>query len=108
MTPDELAKIRQQEQLNAAAVLGVKSVDFMGINDGELENTNVTREGITWFIRLYQPDAILTWNPDRFPQQYKWEIEHSDHRASGQITLDWYEFITVKLLTIEKLLSNSS
>jgi LmbE family N-acetylglucosaminyl deacetylase len=34
MTPQELAKIRKQEELNSAAVLGVKSVDFLGVSDG--------------------------------------------------------------------------
>lgn len=34
MTTQELAAIRRQEQLNAAAVLGVTSVDFFDIGDG--------------------------------------------------------------------------
>jgi len=34
MTTQELAAIRRQEQLNAASVLGVSSVDFFDIGDG--------------------------------------------------------------------------
>src|SRR5215510_11441739 len=36
MTPERLAKIREEEQRNAARVLGVEVVDFLGFPDCEL------------------------------------------------------------------------
>ena len=34
MTSDEIIKIRRQEELASASVLGITSVDFVGIGDG--------------------------------------------------------------------------
>ena len=39
MTPQRLVAIREQEQRNAARVLGVDTVDFLGFPDCELEDT---------------------------------------------------------------------
>ena len=43
MTPERLVKIREEEQRNAARVLGVEAVDFLGFPDCELENTRESR-----------------------------------------------------------------
>ena len=40
MTPERLAAIREEEQRNAARVLGVEAVDFLGFPDCELEDTH--------------------------------------------------------------------
>ena len=39
MTPERLAGIRAEEQRNAARVLGVETVDFLGFPDCEVEDT---------------------------------------------------------------------
>jgi LmbE family N-acetylglucosaminyl deacetylase len=39
MTPERLAAIRQEEQRNAARVLGAETVDFLGFPDSAVENT---------------------------------------------------------------------
>lgn len=88
MTPEELVVIRQKEQLAAAQVLGVTSVDFVGIDDGELLDTQEVRENLTRFIRKYRPEAVMTWNPTRRHSEYLYYLEHRDHRNAGQITLD--------------------
>ena len=80
--PDELAGIRQKEQLKAAKILGVKEVVFLGHLDQSLEDTPEFRKEIVRLIRIYRPDIIVTSDPYR---RYIW---HRDHRIVGQVTLD--------------------
>jgi LmbE family N-acetylglucosaminyl deacetylase len=80
--PDELAGIRQKEQLKAAKILGVKEVVFLGHLDQSLEDTPEFRKEIVRLIRIYRPDIIVTSDPYR---RYVW---HRDHRIVGQVTLD--------------------
>ena len=80
--PDELAGIRQKEQLKAAKILGVKEVVFLGHPDQSLEDTPEFRKEIVRLIRIYRPDIIVTSDPYR---RYIW---HRDHRIVGQVTLD--------------------
>ena len=47
MTPERLVKIREEEQRNAARVLGVETVDFLGFPDCELEDTRESRMAVT-------------------------------------------------------------
>src|SRR5215468_6552828 len=47
MTPERLARIREEEQRNAARVLGVEAIDFLGFPDCELEDTRETRLAVT-------------------------------------------------------------
>ena len=80
--PDELAKIREKEQLEAAKILGVKEVKFLGYPDQTLEDTPEFRKEIVKVIRLYRPEIVVTADPYR---RYVW---HRDHRVVGQVTLD--------------------
>jgi len=80
--PEKLAKIREKEQLEAAKILGVKDVIFLGHPDQTLEDTPEFRKEIVKFIRLYKPEIVVTADPYR---RYIW---HRDHRIVGQVTLD--------------------
>ncbi|HEU5383617.1 MAG TPA: PIG-L deacetylase family protein [Ktedonobacteraceae bacterium] len=83
MTTERLAAIREQEQRNAAATLGVKSVTFLeGYSDGEVEPGLQLRKEIAEVIRRIKPQAALTFDPWR-----KNEL-HPDHRAVGITTVD--------------------
>jgi len=82
MTSDKLAPIREREQRNAAAVLGVKEAVFLGYPDGGLEDTPAFREKLVRMIRRYRPDTVLIMDPFRRP------IQHRDHRIAGQVALD--------------------
>jgi LmbE family N-acetylglucosaminyl deacetylase len=82
MEPTKLAKIREQEQLAAARVLGVREVVFLHHTDQSLEDTPEFRKEIVRLIRMYQPDTVATVNPYR---RYVW---HRDHRITGQVVLD--------------------
>src|SRR5678815_2966859 len=53
MTPERLAVIRADEQRAAAQVLGVETVDFLGLPDCEVEDTYETRRAVTAAIRRH-------------------------------------------------------
>jgi LmbE family N-acetylglucosaminyl deacetylase len=80
--PDELAKTREEEQLAAANLLGVREVIFLRHPDQGLEDTPEFRKEIVRLIRTYRPATIVTADPYR---RYVW---HRDHRITGQVTLD--------------------
>ena len=80
--PEELAQTREQEQLAAAGLLGVREVVFLRYPDQELEDTPEFRKDIVRQIRKYQPQIVVTADPYR---RYIW---HRDHRIAAQVTLD--------------------
>jgi LmbE family N-acetylglucosaminyl deacetylase len=80
--PDELAKIRQNEQRAAAEILGVHEVVFLENQDQGLEDTPQFRKQIVRMIRRYRPETVVTADPYR---RYIW---HRDHRIAGQVTID--------------------
>ena len=80
--PEELAKVREEEQLAAAKVLGVREVIFLHHPDQALEDTPEFRKELVRLIRMYRPDIVATADPYR---RYIW---HRDHRITGQVTLD--------------------
>jgi len=82
MKPEEVAAIREQEQLAAAKVLGVREVIFLHYPDQTLEDTPEFRKEIVRQIRVYKPETVITADPYR---RYLW---HRDHRITGQVTLD--------------------
>jgi LmbE family N-acetylglucosaminyl deacetylase len=85
MTPERLARIREEEQRNAARVLGVETVEFLGFPDGELEDTRESRMAVTAAIRRHRPDLIITQNPHRTKNLF---ASHRDHRITAGIVLD--------------------
>jgi LmbE family N-acetylglucosaminyl deacetylase len=85
MTPERLAVTRQAEQRDAARVLGVETVDFLGFPDCEVENTRQTRLAVTAAIRRRRPDLLLTQDPNRTKLL---GASHRDHRVVGEIALD--------------------
>ena len=78
-----LAKIRESEQRAANKVLDVKESIFLGYPDGELEHTLALRKELTRIIRQYQPEVVVTGNPDGwfYGSEY---VNHPDHRAAAQ------------------------
>jgi LmbE family N-acetylglucosaminyl deacetylase len=80
---EELAQLREQEQLAANAVLGIKHTVFLRYPDGELEPTLSLRKDLTRIIRQFKPDAVATGNPEGwfYGDEY---FNHPDHRAAAQ------------------------
>src|SRR5881628_3512865 len=86
ITPERLARIREDEQRNAARALGVARVEFLGYEDGEVEDTRPLRLDVTRQIRRWKPELIITLNPRRTYTNFPgW---HRDHRTTGRVVLD--------------------
>ena len=85
MTPDRLRGIRESEQRNAARMLGVERVEFLGYEDGEVEDTRELRRDVTREIRRARPDLIIAQNPHRTYNLYG---SHRDHRITAGVVLD--------------------
>ncbi len=83
VTSEALAKTRHQEQLDAAATLGVKEVVALGYPDGELEDTREFRRELVRAIRRFRPEVVVCPDPYRRSFYY-----HRDHRITGQVTQD--------------------
>ncbi|GAB4509193.1 MAG: PIG-L family deacetylase [Anaerolineae bacterium] len=87
MTHARLIEIREQEERNAAAVLGVKEVIFLRHPDGELQPTLELRRELTRLIRLKKPEILVTSDPTAYWYGPTY-INHPDHRAIGAATLE--------------------
>jgi LmbE family N-acetylglucosaminyl deacetylase len=83
---EALAVIRRREQGDAAGLLGITSVRYLGLVDGELEPTLALRQAIAREVRRQRPDVVLTWSPER-----DWDRlpgpGHPDHLAVGEATV---------------------
>jgi LmbE family N-acetylglucosaminyl deacetylase len=86
MTRERLAAIREQEQREACAELGVAGVTFLGHRDGYLEPTVALRRQVAAEIRRHRPELIISLDPSM-----RWNsrgyINHPDHRACGDVVL---------------------
>ncbi|MBM3121265.1 MAG: PIG-L family deacetylase [Chloroflexi bacterium] len=85
--PVALAQLREQEQRAAAAVLGVRSVRFLDQPDGYLTPDLALRKQVVRILRQVRPDIVVTCDPTNFFPSDRY-INHPDHRAAGQATLD--------------------
>lgn len=83
MSPVQLASIREQEQKEAADVLGAEEVVFLAHPDGGLEDTTLFRRQLVREIRRHKPEVLLCCDPYRSNSH-----SHRDHRISGQVALD--------------------
>jgi LmbE family N-acetylglucosaminyl deacetylase len=87
MSPSKLAEIRKVEQREACNRLGVKELVFLNYEDGLLQNTLALRRDIVREIRRFKPDVVLCQDPTT-----RWTgqgyLNHPDHRAAGDATLD--------------------
>jgi LmbE family N-acetylglucosaminyl deacetylase len=78
----ELVATRRREQEDAAAVLGLAGVEFLGIPDGELLGGLAERAQVCAAIRRARPSIVLGHDP------WKRYRLHPDHRHAGWLVLD--------------------
>lgn len=78
---EALGKIREAELYAAAAVLGLRRVDFLDYIDGELDQAPPQEaiEQIAGHLRHVKPQVVLTFGPDG-------SYGHPDHIAISQFT----------------------
>ena len=86
MTREKAARIRESEQRSAAKVIGVERVVFLWYHDGEVEPTLKLRRELVREIRLFKPDTVICFDPTHV--YFRGYINHPDHRAVGQASLD--------------------
>jgi LmbE family N-acetylglucosaminyl deacetylase len=85
--PRELGVRREAEQRAAAAEIGVRGVDFLGEPDGQVEPSLRLRERVTYAIRRFEPEIVMTHDPTVLFVNNEW-VNHPDHRAVGMVTVD--------------------
>lgn len=79
----KLAHLREDEQLAANKILGIKQTVFLRYPDGELVATLGLRKDLTRLIRQHKPDVVVTGDPSGwfYGSDY---INHPDHRAAAE------------------------
>lgn len=89
VTREQLAALRREEQIAAAAVLGVQAEDiyFLGYPDSMLVADLNVRRDITRVIRQTKPELVVTMDPTTVLVPAFNYINHPDHRATGEAAL---------------------
>ncbi|MEY3254551.1 MAG: hypothetical protein RJA01_557 [Actinomycetota bacterium] len=82
---EQMAQVRQKEQRDAGAALGVSDITFLNYRDGWLIPSIELRKEIVKAIRIAKPDRMLVQSPER-----NWErifASHPDHLAAGETAI---------------------
>lgn len=87
LPPEQAAPLREQEERDSAAVVGVDQVHFLeGFHDGILEPTLELRREIARHIRMHRPELVVTLtHAETFPGG---GLNQADHRVVGLTTID--------------------
>lgn len=93
VSPAFLAKKRQAEDEKAMKKLGIKPEHSisLGFDDGSVENTKEVIERISYYIRKFQPQVLITLNPESIVingQKGKSWVNHRDHRNTAGAAVD--------------------
>lgn len=88
ITPEQLVQTRQAEQRGACEAIGCTDVEFLAYPDGCLEVSLELKKDIVKAIRTLKPDVVVTMDPTMVYSVERGFINHPDHRAAGQATLD--------------------
>ncbi|CAB4660234.1 unannotated protein [freshwater metagenome] len=82
---EEMPAVRQREQREAGAAIGVTDITFLNYRDGSLEPTLGLRKDLVRMIRIAQPDRLVCQSPER-----NWDrigASHPDHLAAGESSI---------------------
>ncbi|HEX3090734.1 MAG TPA: PIG-L deacetylase family protein, partial [Ilumatobacteraceae bacterium] len=81
----DVALLRRKEQTDAANVVGVTDLYFLGHGDGRVQVTLQLRADISAIIRRVRPRVVIAQSPQRnLDRVYG---SHPDHVATGEATL---------------------
>lgn len=105
LTSDQLRDTRRTEQREAGKILGLTDVFFGDYEDGGLEITQDLKRDIVRIIRQVKPDVVLTMDPTMVYSEKYGFINHPDHRAAAQATLDAVYPLARDHLTFPELLN---
>lgn len=86
LAPERCGPLREAEEREAARIVGVESVEFLGHRDGRLVAGPDLRRDIAAAIRRHRPELVVTlhFGPTWFPGA----LNSADHRALGICVLD--------------------
>lgn len=86
MDPEQCRKVRIAEQIESARIVGVDTVDFLGLPDGILEYGVPLRHAVAGAVRRHRPQIVITNN---FRDTWGGHaLNQADHIATGRATLD--------------------
>jgi LmbE family N-acetylglucosaminyl deacetylase len=85
---EELVRIREAEQAEAARILGLFGVHYLRYPDGELAPTLEVRKAIVRVMRRLKADIVICQDPRMLVDDDSTYLNHPDHRAAGQAALD--------------------
>jgi LmbE family N-acetylglucosaminyl deacetylase len=86
MDPERCREVREEEQRQSAAVVGVDTVDFLGQPDGVLEYGVALRKVIAASVRRHRPEIVITGN---FRDTWGGvNLNQADHIATGRAVVD--------------------
>jgi LmbE family N-acetylglucosaminyl deacetylase len=82
----EVPHIRRAEQQQAAKLLGVSDVKFLGLGEQNLlDDRHQLHENLARVIRQVRPQRVVTWSPEWNWQRFR--SSHPDHLATGAAAL---------------------
>ncbi|MFD1826443.1 MULTISPECIES: PIG-L deacetylase family protein [Mumia] len=86
MEPEVTRTVRTAEQIESARIVGVDTVEFLGLPDGIVEYGVPLRRVIARQVRVHRPDIVITGNfHPTFPNGF---LNQADHIAVGRATVD--------------------
>ncbi len=86
MAPEAAGPLREREQRESAALVGVETVEFLGHPDGMLEYGLPLRRDIARAIRRHRPEVVITVN--HHTTFGPGMLNQADHMAVGRAVLD--------------------
>ncbi len=97
LTPQDVSKTRRAEQEEAARLLGVSQVMWLGFRDGFLPDIEILRKSMVGVIRQTRPDFVMTLDP-WLPYE-----AHPDHRTASLAAVEACTFASMPLYYAEDL-----
>jgi len=86
MPPEECRRVREAEQVESARVVGVPTVEFLGLPDGVLEYGVALRAELARVVRRFRPEVVVTGN---FRESWGGRnLNQADHIAVGRAVVD--------------------
>ncbi|MET1036525.1 MAG: PIG-L deacetylase family protein [Arthrobacter sp.] len=79
---EEIVAMRHEEQRQAARIVGVEHVHFLGERDGYLEPSHDVQRKVVALVRRLRPDVVLAMHPER--DWDRLQRSHPDHLACGE------------------------
>jgi LmbE family N-acetylglucosaminyl deacetylase len=84
--PEQTGPVREAEEREAARVVGVDTVEFLGCRDGMIEYGLPLRRDLARAIRRHRPGLIIGQSFELSSRAGNWS--QADHRAVGLATCD--------------------